>query len=539
MTLLPIIGRELRSQARQPGTYAFRVAGVVVLLVAAEEFWARHGLGRSSGGDLFSHLHVAMFCSIWILVPLMSADCLSREKREGTLGLLFLTPLRAREIVLAKGLVHGLRALMLWLAVLPVLTLPSLVGGVSWREAAWSTMINFSCVCWALAAGLLGSALGKAWVRSMLFGCLASLLGVGAFMYCLGVVLVFFLARFGAFFRQSTINPWDYERMMAQGFFGATGVNHSWPSILALIRPAEQGNLLAVIAITALFSALVLWLAILLAATLIRRGWREASLPAWWQQGEAALSTPVLGRDFLRRWQLRALERNPVGWLERRTWSGRLVTWAWLAAVLTITLFLLAADWPPLAFDWCGRWLLVLLLGNLAASAAGSFRRERESGLMELLLVTPLDEREIIRGRLKEVWSQFLPALVLLSIVWSWMAAVYHLPGIFSHLTSVLLSFVTLPVVGLYFSLRSRHFLAAWLLTLLVGAAIPEFGQMVGDWWPGILQYWPVTDNFRYFGTVLAGHLGWLLQLLLALWFWQRLLRDLRTRHFPMERGVA
>ena len=536
MTLLPIIGRELRSQSRQPGTYGFRVAGVVVLLVVAEEFWSRHGLGRSSGGDLFSHLHVAMFCSIWILVPLLSADCLSREKREGTLGLLFLTPLRAREIVLAKGLVHGLRALTLWLAVLPVLTLALLVGGVSWREVAWSTMINFSCLCWALAAGLLGSALGKAWVRSMLFGCLASLLGVGAFMYCLGVVLVFFLARFGAFFRQSAINPWDYERMIAQGFFGATGVNHSWPSILALIRPAEQGNLLAVIAIMALFSALVLWVAILLAAALIRRGWREAALPAWWQQGEAALSTPVLGRDFLRRWQLRALERNPVGWLERRTWSGRLVTWAWLAAVLTISLFLLTADLPALAFDWCGRWVMTLLLGTLAASAAGSFRRERDSGVMELLLISPLDEREIIRGRLLGLWSQFLPALALQAVVWSWLAAVHHLPGIGSQLASVLVSFLTLSVIGLYFSLRLRYFLVALLLTLLVGTALPEFGEMVGVGLAGKLRDWPVADHLAYRILVLAGNLRWLLQLLLALWFWRRLRFDLKARNFPLER---
>jgi len=41
-------------------------------------------------------------------VPMLAADCVSRERREGTLGLLFLTPLDARGIMLAKSMVHHL-----------------------------------------------------------------------------------------------------------------------------------------------------------------------------------------------------------------------------------------------------------------------------------------------------------------------------------------------------------------------------------------------------------------------------------------------
>jgi len=55
--------------------------------------------------------------------------------REGTLGLLFLTPLRPQDVVIAKGFAHGLRAMTLWLAVIPTLIIPFLVGGVGWREA--------------------------------------------------------------------------------------------------------------------------------------------------------------------------------------------------------------------------------------------------------------------------------------------------------------------------------------------------------------------------------------------------------------------
>src|ERR1035438_2921522 len=155
MTVLPVIARELRASARQPFTYYLRVLGVAALLLASVLFGLQVGFEPTYGRQLFAALHAALFGAIWLLVPMLTADCISRERREGTLGLLFLTPLTGTGIVVAKGLVHGMRAITLWLAVLPVLTVPLLLGGVSWREAALSVLVNANAMCWALAAGLL------------------------------------------------------------------------------------------------------------------------------------------------------------------------------------------------------------------------------------------------------------------------------------------------------------------------------------------------------------------------------------------------
>ncbi|MEI8352870.1 MAG: class I SAM-dependent DNA methyltransferase, partial [bacterium] len=65
------------------------------------------------------------------------------------------------DIVVAKGLVHGWRALMLCLAVLPVLAVPLLLGGVSGVTVLSSALANFSALCWALGAGLLASAFSR------------------------------------------------------------------------------------------------------------------------------------------------------------------------------------------------------------------------------------------------------------------------------------------------------------------------------------------------------------------------------------------
>src|SRR5690349_1405875 len=115
-------------------------------------FGLSNGFSSSTGGVLFGHFHLALFGSIWIFVPFLVADSISRDRREGTLALLFLTRMRAADIVVAKGVVHGLRALTLWLAVLPVVTVPILLGGVNGTEAILSGLVNFSALCLALAA---------------------------------------------------------------------------------------------------------------------------------------------------------------------------------------------------------------------------------------------------------------------------------------------------------------------------------------------------------------------------------------------------
>src|SRR5947208_14027660 len=133
MIVLPIIARELRAAARHSFTYYLRALGVGALLLASLFFGLQNGFGPTLGGRLFGNLHLTLFFAIWILVPLLTADCISRERREGTLGLLFMTPLKGTDIVVAKSLAHGLRAMSLWLAVLPVLTIPFILGGVSWH----------------------------------------------------------------------------------------------------------------------------------------------------------------------------------------------------------------------------------------------------------------------------------------------------------------------------------------------------------------------------------------------------------------------
>src|ERR1043166_998494 len=174
MNVWPVIVREVRVQARQKFTYTLRMLGAAAVLGALVSWALSHGLLPGQGGHIFVYFHCALLWAIWILVPLSTADCVSRERREGTLGLLLLTDLTARDIVFAKGLAHGLRAVTLWLAALPVVVIPFLMGGLPWQSVALSCAINFSSMALALAASVLASAYCREWHRSL---ALAMMLG--------------------------------------------------------------------------------------------------------------------------------------------------------------------------------------------------------------------------------------------------------------------------------------------------------------------------------------------------------------------------
>jgi hypothetical protein len=218
------------------------------------------------------------------------------------------------------------------------------------------------------------------------------------------------------------------------------------------------------------------------AAFNVRRKWQDNPPSIQRLKLEKALFTPAYGLKFFRRWMRSMLERNPIGWLERRSWSGRLVSCSWLAiliALFTWSLDNLGYGFGLRAVGTIVPWLLML---SIALGAAGSFRRERELGMMELLLVTPLRVGQIVSGRVRGLWGQFLPGVLLLIGIWLFLTGGKGLgeqwrdESIEGWRLIWLLSigFLTLPLIGLYFSLRCRHYIVALFLTALIGVVLPS-----------------------------------------------------------------
>jgi len=162
MTFLPILERELRVRARSPANYwgRFGMAAVGVLVCAptlmlSEPFSGPGTTGRGAFIGLVSAAFL-LCCAACIL----TADTISSERREGTLGLLLLTRVRSLDVLLGKFASSGLAGLAGLAAFLPVLALPILSGGVTGGEAVRNALALFDALFLALSVGLWASARG-------------------------------------------------------------------------------------------------------------------------------------------------------------------------------------------------------------------------------------------------------------------------------------------------------------------------------------------------------------------------------------------
>ena len=497
MTLLPVIARELRAESRSAFTYWLRVMGGVALMgIGFIYFLEDKSLGSMKGAELFQRLHVTLFVAIWLVALMMTADSISRERRQGTLELLFLTPLRPFEVVLAKGLAHGLRTAAIMLAAVPVLVVPFLMGGVGWREALAAVVIDFSALGWALAVGLLASSFNRSMTRAMAWSVIGGLCAFVALLYVHGGVVTYAF-NFGIPRRALRFELW---------------MQLGWASVFqpTAIAGSPMWRWLGALAVIALASISIFGLVALLAAQGAKRMGRNPAKSAMRQRVEKELFTPTFGLGFYRRWMRRVLERNPVGWLERRTWQARVVTWSWLAVVISLMSWMLGSRlFNMRGFSALSMFLAWLLVANVALTAAGSLRRERETGVIELLLVSPLSIPQIVTGRVLSILGQFLPAAALIFGVWLWlMKSVrggFHFDGVVLREMQVVWCFLTallaVPVVGLYFSLRCRMFVVALFWTAVTAIVLPWLSVIAVTMW----MFYPLYEGAE---TIRTWHLG-------------------------------
>ena len=137
ITILPIAEREARVAARHLRTYRIRqLMTLIILMVTLFTLWfpARMGIPPMTGAELFLLITWIAYAFCLITGAAFTVDCISEEKREGTLGLLLLTSLSGYDIVLGKFASAWLICFYGLVATFPVSSVTILVGGVSFAE---------------------------------------------------------------------------------------------------------------------------------------------------------------------------------------------------------------------------------------------------------------------------------------------------------------------------------------------------------------------------------------------------------------------
>ncbi len=396
MTFLPIVERELRVAARKRNTFWLRIIAALVALTIGGGFMVLTmtlPFGMTQVGSVLFGLLTWMSLAAALSAGLFfTSDCVSEEKREGTLGFLFLTDLRGYDVVLGKLLATSLRCFFALLAVFPILAITMLMGGVTGPHF-WKTLLALvNALFCSLAVGMFVSSISRDSQKALGATLLVLLLLIFAGPAVDGIL--------------AAINERAFRPLLS---LGSPGFVFIWAD-----RWGDTFWRGLVI------NQILVWLLLGLACVLVPRTWQQrrarntASQGSWsyaWRYG--GLKRRVSLRQKL-------LGKNPVLWLACRERWQSLVIWTVTVVVLAGFGAMLLSDLPTevwMFWTYLGNVLAVILYLGTASQASRFFVDARKSGLIELLLAAPLNGKDIVQGQWRALVRMFaLPMTLFLCV---------------------------------------------------------------------------------------------------------------------------
>lgn len=482
---MPIADRELRVAARSKATRwarvgfalgAVAVAGALGLISMA----AGGILANSLGTYIFQTLRWSAFIYASCAGLFLTSDCLSEEKRDGTLGLLFLTDLRGYDVVFGKLAATSLRGFFSLLAIFPVMGFSFFLGGVAADDFQHSLIALCNTLFFSLALGLLVSVFSRETHKAMT--------ATAAIMAALDML-----------YRVTWFSP-TYA-------FIYTNSNHArdfWRATLWLHASA--------------------WNFLILASALVKRTWSDS----------ASARGKVFGRATRREREWR--ERNPIGWIVARDRWASIISR--LIALLALAIFVvsvvsvvregpqtiaaaptfrvksfsatnasgrsratsttvvfsnrIATNTPYRIVNTCSTVLSLGLELWIVAHIARFYIEAQKSGFFELLLVTPIQADAIVKGHWAGLRRLFLLPVAMQVLLASAVDAVEILghsgaPGSGVGSLQMILTFIvgmTSWVVGMFclawfsiwMGLASKKIPTAMLKTFCYTKILPWFG---------------------------------------------------------------
>ena len=455
MTFLPIVVRELRVASRRRVTYWVRSGAALALIIIGT--WVFLGM-RHDQPEERSKVLFGILTGTAVLYALISgvrdtADCLSWEKREGTLGLLFLTDLKGYDVVLGKLVANSLNAFYSVAAVLPMLAIPLLMGGVTLGEFGRTALVALNTLFFSLTVGICISSFSRSVHRAAGGTFFVIWFISGVIPLCGGLLKladqnfdpdpIFLVSSPGYTYYRAWHSPYS---LYPERFWWSLGLVHG-----------------------------LAWLFLAIASFIAPRSWQDRPAGARklrWRQRWKMWSHGNPAQRLAFRKQL--LDVNAFFWLAARDRLKPLYVWTVLA--------LLACGWlwglHKLQREWLNSFVIILTAVVLnivmkawfAAECARQLAEERKAGALELLLSTPLTIQDILRGQLLALQRQFLgpiAAVLFIGFLLMWkgradnidstdIEGVYFLFWI-GGMVMLVADFAALYYVGMWQALNARN----------------------------------------------------------------------------------
>ena len=456
--MLPIVQRELQTAARDPRLYRRRtLTGLIVVAVVVLAVINPTDPRRMRGvGTFFETFSLLAFFLCLLEGVRKTSDSIGIERREGTLGLLFLSTLSGFDIVLGKLASATIRSFSTLLAFIPILAISLLVGGTTAGEF-WRTILVL----------ILGLTLSLS-----LCLCVSTITREGSLVLCVFLLVALSIAPFIGFLAGYEGTRWIvplsplYTLRSSFDAFYSTDSHRYWLGVSYL-------------------GALSL-MSVALDSIILPRSWQDRPFKSQPNQRLAAVSPQLAAR------RRAMLDRNPIMWLMFDARSHRQFRWFLLAVAAVVilatgvTLYITNGLTSRGTFEMVpiGLGLAAIVLGSslrVARSTTRHFFEARSNGALELLLSTPMKVSDILAGNWMAIRADLAPAIVLFSAL---SAVLLFLPIVMGEPVSAvwvtkaiaesILGVVTIRAVAIWMALRSRTATRAFVSTAGIALVGPH-----------------------------------------------------------------
>ncbi len=454
----PIFDKELRVSSRRRRNYLLRFVYILSLSIFILFAWYSILGIRSSGSSVFlvSRLSQAgrqiistivwfQFIAAQVISIVMLSSSVSDEIHRGTLAVLMTTPINSFQIVTGK-LLSKLLQLMLLLAIsLPLLAIIRIFGGVTWEYVA-------SSVCITLSATFLAGALSL--LLSITYRHAYTVILVTVALY-----MVFFGALSGLFNMLAVNGMFIFDRQVTQSLLAMTNPFVAFAAANAKFIQSGVPSFFS----WPLHCLLMLGVSAILITVAVWRMRKAAPAKTFGSSSKpwfAGAMEKTLTRIFYKAGcrsscsSIIPVKDPPILWREmRKGFVGRSRGEAAIFVLLTIA-FLISAVllvFSSRRISFLPQYLMyafyLVAMVRMAVFSAGSITAEKEARTWPVLLATPLEDRDIVRGKAVAAFRRNFPLLllyiILVSILYIKLAGIKSIIAIvlytlFPTLTSIL-----------------------------------------------------------------------------------------------------
>ena len=462
----PIFVKDMAELSRHWRTYLYRCLFGTLLLVSlgvVYQDFLRYKHQRPGEvfplalmAEQFFHTYLwVQYVAVLLLVPLLVSGAVAGEHEKGTLDLLLTTQLRNRDIYFGKLGSRLMSLVMLILSGIPIVAFTMLFGGVD-LQVFWNAMLGTLVVLvWVCANTMFCSIVAKDTLTAVV-------LSFGMLSWVWGIPLIIMLTT-------SVLLYWQHPDPAGGGMMRTLYYEHA-ELVISLLSPfapfvvgisADLGNqfqrLLGNGYLYWMMISPLAWSALVLAAslrvlrhdrTIIKKKVPDSLAVAKRNLLEQVWSglwfVPVF--RFLMRWLGTAPPdrwlgfeiTNPLWQRSRRVLVHdrmgiviimQLQWWILCVAVIVALFIFQVGSFKPMEYAWmtaCLIWTLLFLIAIFFASIGNVLDRQR--GLLDQLLVTPITPRELVNGALLTGWQHwYLTFLLLIVVVILFVAMGYYL----------------------------------------------------------------------------------------------------------------